>query len=313
MIRTVPSIVVASFVVALMMLLTPTAVRAQQREDDVYVRVNGTVGLPAGESVDTLVAVNSPTQIAGTVRGVLVVVNQSATVSGEIGRDVYVANGTLRLEPTARIGGDVILGNSTLEQADGAVISGQVTQRSGAAMGTELNRFTAAISIVAWLGLTLLFLVMAIIWAAIGGRQLSNVAGLLAARPGLAVVAAVIFWIAVPIIAVLAFFTVIGIPLGLALLLLLPLLWGLGYVATGTRLGFWIDSRRGAATDVAHPYLPTVVGVVIFQLIGLIPVIGGIVVAIAGLLGAGSIVATALRRASTRGELTATAPLDAAV
>jgi hypothetical protein len=150
--------------------------------------------------------------------------------------------------------------------------------------------------------LTLLFVVAAIVWAAIGGRQLSQVAGLLAARPGLAVVAAVIFWIVIPILAGLAFLTVIGIPLGLALLLfVLPLLWSLGYITTGTRLGFWLDSLRGGTTDVAHPYLAAVAGVVVFQLIGLIPVIGGIVVLIAGLLGAGAIVANALRRASSRG------------
>ena len=282
---------------ALVLLLAPGRALAQENRDDVYVRVNGTVDLAAGESVDTLVAVNSEAQVAGTVRETLVIVNRTATVSGDVGRDAIVANGTLRLEPTARIGGDVVLINGQLDQADGAEIAGSVVERSGAGMGAEFRRVTAAVSFVVWLGVTLLFVVVALGWAAVAGRQLSDIAGLLGARPGLAAVAAVIFWIVVPVVAVIAFFTVIGIPIGIALLVIvLPLLWGLGYVVTSTRLGFFLADLRRTTPDLAHPYLEAVLGVVILQLIGLIPIVGGIVVALAGLFGAGAIVVHAWRR-----------------
>ena len=282
---------------ALVLLLAPGRALAQENRDDVYVRVNGTVDLAAGESVDTLVAVNSEAQVAGTVRETLVIVNRTATVSGDVGRDAIVANGTLRLEPTARIGGDVVLINGQLDQADGAEIAGSVVERSGAGMGAEFRRVTAAVSFVVWLGVTLLFVVVALGWAAVAGRQLSDIAGLLGARPGLAAVAAVIFWIVVPVVAVIAFFTVIGIPIGIALLVIvLPLLWGLGYVVTSTRLGFFLADLRRTTPDLAHPYLEAVLGVVILQLIGLIPIVGGIVIALAGLFGAGAIVVHAWRR-----------------
>ncbi len=289
--------VVALVAAVLALLLAPGRALAQENRDDVYVRVNGTIDLAAGESVDTLVAVNSEAQVAGTVRDTLVIVNRTATVSGEVGRDAIVVNSTLRLEPAAQIGGDVVLINGELNQADGAVIAGSVVERSGAAMGAEFRRVTAAVSFIAWLGMTLLFVVVALGWAAVAGRQLSDLAGLLGARPGLAGVAAVIFWIVVPLVAVAAFFTVIGIPIGITLLVVvLPLLWGLGYVVTGTRLGFFLADLRRATPDLDHPYLEAVLGVVIFQLIGLIPVVGWIVVALAGLFGAGAIVARAWRR-----------------
>src|SRR5215218_4679098 len=295
-----PIALVALVVAALALLLTPVRALAQEKTDDVYVRVNGTVDLAAGESVDTLVAVNSEARVAGTVRDTLVIVNQTATVSGDVGRDAIVANSTLRLEPTANIGSDVVLINGQLDQADGATIAGNVVERSGAMIGAEFNRATAAISFIAWLGMTLLFIVVALGWAAVGGRQLSDVAGLLGARPGLAALAAVIFWIVVPIVAIMAFFTVIGIPIGITLLLVvLPLLWGLGYVTTGTRLGFFLGDLRHSTPNLTHPYLESVLGVVIFQLIGLIPIVGGIVVGLAGLFGAGAIVLNLWRRAST--------------
>jgi hypothetical protein len=259
-----------------------------------------------------LVAVNSEAQVAGTVRDTLVIVNQTATVSGDVGRDAIVANGTLRLERTARIGGDVVLINGELSQADGAEITGRVVERSGASVGAEFNRVTAAISLIAWVGMTLLLVVVALGWAAIGGSQLSAIAGLLGARPGLAAVAAVIFWIAFPVVAFLAFVTVIGIPIGIALLLVAPLLWGLGYVTTGTRLGFFIADLRHTTPDLAHPYLEAVLGVIIFQLIALIPIVGGIVVALAGLFGAGAIVVHAWRRIGTPRNHANMPPLDAA-
>jgi hypothetical protein len=160
--------------------------------------------------------------------------------------------------------------------------------------------------------MTLLLVVVALGWAAVGGRQLSAIAGLLGARPGLAAVAAVIFWIAFPVVAFVAFVTVIGIPIGIALLLVAPLLWGLGYVTTGTRLGFFIADLRHTTPDLAHPYLEAVLGVIIFQLIALIPIVGGIVVALAGLFGAGAIVVHAWRRIGTPRNHANMPPLDAA-
>src|SRR5215207_129015 len=153
--------VIALIAAALALLLAPGRVQAQEKTDDVYVRVNGTVDLAAGESVDTLVAVNSEARVAGTVRDTLVIVNQTATVSGDVGRDAIVVNGTLRLESTANIGGDVVLINGELSQADGAVVAGRVVERSGASIGGEFSRATAAVSFIAWLGMTLLFVVVA--------------------------------------------------------------------------------------------------------------------------------------------------------
>jgi hypothetical protein len=300
MIPRCPIALIALVAAALALLLAPVPALAQENSDDVYVRVNGTVDLPASESVDTLVAVDSEARVAGTVRDTLVIVNQTATVSGNVGRDAIVVNGTLRLEPTAHIGGDVVLINGEVSQADGAVIAGSIVERRGASIGAEFRRVTAAVSLLAWLGMTLLIVVVALGWAAVGGRQLSEIAGLLGARPGLAAVAAVIFWIAVPVVAFVAFVTVIGIPIGITLLLVVvPLLWGLGYVATGTRLGFFFADLRRTTPDLAHPYREAVLGVVVFQLIGLIPIVGGIVVALAGLLGAGAIVIHVWRRFGT--------------
>ncbi len=286
-----------ALVAAALALLAPGAALAQERTEDVLIRISGTVELAAGESVDILVAVDSPARVAGGVRDTLVIVNETATIAGDVGRDAIVFNGTLNLEPTARIGGDVVLINGELNRADGAAVGGSVVERDGASIGAEFNRVTAAVSVAAWLGMTLLFVIVALGWAAVGGRQLSAVAGRLGATPWLAAGAAAIVWILLPIVAFVAFVTVIGIPLGITLLVVVaPLLWGLGYVAAGTRLGFFLADLRRVTPDLAYPFQEAVLGVVVLQLIGLIPVVGGIVVALAGLFGAGAIVVDLWRR-----------------
>jgi hypothetical protein len=291
----------ALIVLVLSAALAPARAAAQENGEDVLVRVNGAVVLPVGESADVIVAVNSESQIAGSVRDTLVVVNETATISGDVG-EIVVFDGVVHLEPTARIAGDLTLVNSELDQADGAVVSGRIVQRDGAAAAAELNRVVQAVSFVAWIGMTILFLALALGWATIGGRQLSAVAGLLAARPELAVGWGLVFWIAAPLLAVAVMFTVVGIPLGIATLVIgLPLLWSLGYVATGTRLGFFVDDLRGAAPDLERPYLEALIGVGILQVIGLVPIVGGFVVALAGLLGAGAVVVHAWRRTRTAG------------
>ena len=59
------------FAVVALVLFAPAPVAAQENAEDVLVRVNGTVDLPAGDALDVLVAVNSETRVAGSVRDTL--------------------------------------------------------------------------------------------------------------------------------------------------------------------------------------------------------------------------------------------------
>jgi hypothetical protein len=80
----------------------------------------------------------------------------------------------------------------------------------------------------------------------------------------------------------------------------------------GTRLGFFIADLRRTTPDLDRPYLEAVLGVVIFQLIGLIPVLGGIVVALVGLWGAGAIAVHLWRRVGAPRDRAEAPLLDAA-
>jgi cytoskeletal protein CcmA (bactofilin family) len=283
-----PRALVLLFGLILILVLVPGAATAQGRGNDargVLVRIDGTTHVARGDRAGTVVGLNGDVVVDGTVRDTLVVVNADAVVTGAVDGDVALVNGTLTLQPGARVGGDVTLVKGTLVRAPGATIAGSVQRRTGYSFGWG----PAVFSFLFWLGLTVVVVLAGLLFAAVGGRQLTEPGRLLTDRPGASVATALVVWIGIPILAVLGLVTLIGLPLGLALLLVvLPALWLLGYLVAGTRLGAELVGRRGRPRSVEHPYLAAVVGLLLLQVFGLIPVVGGLVVGLAGLVGAGA-------------------------
>jgi cytoskeletal protein CcmA (bactofilin family) len=287
--------------------LVPTTLLAQATDEQggLLLRINGNLAVAAGESADALVVINGDAAVAGSLTGPLVVVNGDAVVDGSVTETITVVNGTLDLRDTARVDGDVILVNSELSQAPGAVVTGEIQRESGLRFTWGTGGFVW-FTILAWLAFTIVVLVAGLLFAAVGGRQLSTAAGLITSRPGETVLAAVLVWVLLPILAVLFFFTLVGIPLGLAvLLILLPALWFLGYLVAGTRLGAALLTAGNRPAERSHPYFAALIGLLVLQLLLFVPAIGGLIAFLAGLIGAGALVYLAWNAARTgRGALT---------
>ena len=286
--------------IAVALALLPSSALAQDPDDEggLLLRINGDARVPAGESSDTIIVVNGDAVVDGSVAGGLVVVNGDATVNGTVDEDVVVINGTLTLGDTARVAGDVSLVRSDLTRAPGAVVEGEVEERSEVGFG----RAGAVFSFLVWLGFTIVVLLAGLLFAAVAGRQLSRAVALLTGTVGGTLLGALVVWVGIPILAVLAFVTLVGIPLGFALLLfLLPALWFLGYLVAGARLGAWLLGlmNRPAAAD--HPYLAALLGVLVLQVVMWVPVLGGLVWILAGVLGAGALALLAWRAWQGRG------------
>ena len=105
-----------------------------------------------------------------------------------------------------------------------------------------------------------------------------------------------------PLLAVMAFFTIVGIPAGLAILLiLLPALGYVGYLVAGIRLGDYVLGVVRGHDEAWHPYQAAVTGLGLLLVLGWVPVVGGIVSPVAGLLGAGALALRAWQRATWPG------------
>ncbi len=251
-------------------------------------RVRGTFTLAPDESVGSVIVVKGDANIAGTVRDRLVVINGNADIAGRVDGGVTVIKGTVTLE-----------GGSHVNRV--TIVRGTVNRQSGSVVEHGINRrgfgfFRGGLLWLFWLGMTLAAVVAGLAFAAVGGRQLSRAANALTGELAYSILGAVAVWIGLPVLAVVALLTVVGIPLGLALLLaVLPLLWLLGFVATGTRLGAALLSLGGSARPLDHPYAATALGVIVLQIVLLVPIAGWAVAVLAGLWGSGALAVIAFR------------------
>jgi hypothetical protein len=295
----------------ILLLLWPLSVAAQgnadDEEKDVLVRVNGPISVGPNEAIDTVVGVSDEIVIDGTVRDTLVVVDGTATINGRVESDVVVVRGTLNLGPTAVVK-DVTLVRSDLNRDPAATITGDLHERSNW-VNVSFGWGSFIFSFLFWLSFTIVILVAGVLFAVFGGRQLVSSGVVLTGRAGASLLTALVIWIGLPILAVLVLFTVIGIPLGIAtLVFLMPALWFLGYLVAGTRLGLAIVTTPDPLAARGRLVLAALIGLLLFQIVGLVPFLGGVIVFIAGWVGSGALVYMGYRGWSDRRPVRAVPP-----
>ena len=298
-------LLIALMLVALGSVLAPIAISAQDEEfteDDTFLlRVNGAATVPTGETVDAAVMVNGDITVDGTINKSLVVISGTAIVNGAVGGDITVIKGDLDLRAGAAVE-DVMLINSDLAQDPAATVSGDIEERSG---DFSLGRGFAIFSILWWLGMLILGIVAGAFFAWLGRAQLFGAAETLRSAFVPSLITAVILWIALPIVAVLILFTLVGAPLGISILIvLLPVMLLLGLLVVGTLIGSYIIKSNSTSGAIGT----TVLGIVIVAIVSLIPFVA-VIVGLAGMLGAGALVYRTFIRSRERALPPATSPV----
>lgn len=279
--------------IAVLAALMPGAALADSPDEKggFVLRVNGDYAVSTGESIRTLVVIRGDATVDGTVTDALVVIDGDATVRGTVEDNITVVRGSLTLEQGARVK-NIQLIRSDLNLNSGASVTGDIERSSFRWVGGAL----IILGVLLWLGMTVVVLVAGLVFAAIGGKQLGSAAAALTASPGESILGAVIAVVAIPIAAVIAMVTVVGLPVGLGVLLfLLPALLFLGYIVTGVRLGSLMLNRSDLGEPASHPYLAAVLGLLVLQVALLIPVVGAVAFVLAGPWGAGGLVLVAWR------------------
>lgn len=274
-------------IVLLALLLAPATALAQaatEDSDSFIFHVNTPTTVAAGQAMGSVIVIDDNAVVDGTVKDTLWVVNGTATVNGTVDGDVLMINGTLNLAAGSTVK-NVTLIRSDLSRADGATVTGDINERS------ELVSFgwgEAIFSFVFWIGVTIVLLLAGLAFAAVGGHQLVESGHALTAHPLESFLTALATFILLPILAVIAIITLVGIPLGLVIfMVLIPLLVLLGYIVAGERLGEWLVTVTGARLG---RYAAVLVGILALQVVGLIPVLGGLLVVLATFFGSGALV-----------------------
>jgi hypothetical protein len=255
-------------------------------DDSLLLKVNGDTAVAAGDTIQNAAVINGNITVAGTIEENLFVAKGDAVITGTVKGTVTVVRGTLTLENGSSVD-DVMLIDSKLNRADGATVTGDIEDRG---YDFSFGRGLAIFSALWWVGMTIVALVAAAIFAWFGRMQLFASVETLKNQFVKALITAIVMWILLPLGAALILFTLIGAPLGLiVLIVLLPILWLIGMIVVGTWLGSFIlkPTSTGRAIGAA------VLGTLIVALVSLIPFVA-VITGIAAILGSGAFVYRAI-------------------
>jgi hypothetical protein len=288
-------LIIAASVTMLLGLAAPAAFAADPvpRTGSVLVSVNHPVEIPAGDHLDTLVVVGGDAWVSGDV-DTIVVVRGSATLAGATAGTLVVVSGSADLQAGTTLTGGVRTLDGVVTQQTGATVQGSVTT-----LDADLAAFFAAFGlllipafILLFIGFGLAMIAAALVVAALGARQVRETGSLMRREPVPVLIAGIAGSVALPLLAIALTATVVGAPIGLAVLfVLLPALAFLAWIVAAIWIGDWIVIRMRGAAEAERPYRAAVVGVVALSVAGMLPFVTGI----ATLLGFGALILAAWR------------------
>lgn len=282
-----PLILAAVTAVLLILFAAPAAAQNAGDDGSVLVRVNGDVNIPAGGTDDVVVVVNGDLDFEGTATTVVVVSGRARLVGATV-ETLVVIDGSANLGTDTTVTGDVHLIESDLTRNPSAVVEGSIERGSGDF--AEAFWLLGVLFMIGWAVMTVL---AAIVLAAVAPSLARRSGRTITGEIGPTILAGLIVWIVMPILGVILFATAVGVPTALTIwFVLLPALGLIGILVAGVRLGEYLTGGR---EGIGHPYLAAFVGTLLLVAVGVLPVLGPIVVAVAGFLGSGALAVQAFR------------------
>ena len=248
-------------------------------------RIDGGVSIGAGQA-----------RVSGSIGGYLQAAAGELYINGPISGDVEVSAGQVELGPETRIAGSLrYRSDSELRRDPAAQVLGEIVRLPalGVAAGVARGLGRALF----WLWTLGLMLLVTLLVPALPGF-FAGVGQMLQSRPGVSALLGLALLIVVPVVSVFLVATLVGAPLGLLSIAGYLSLVMVGYAATCAALGDWLLKRLQPekASTVGRRIGAAIGGIFLVALIGQVPIIGGLAVFAALLVGMGA-VALYLQRA----------------
>jgi cytoskeletal protein CcmA (bactofilin family) len=255
-------------------------------------------------------------QVDGRVDGSLSVRARRLVLNGPVGGTVQAAVETLELGPQARVGGGLRHSASTFTQHPAAVVTGAVERidrlfdedrRWSDRHPMHEDRWPA---MAGWwlllpvsmglLGVLALAAVVLLVFSRFAGQAAHQIE----TQPLLALGVGAGFLLGLPVLAVLFFFTLLGIPLGLMVMALYPPLLLLGWLIGALYAARWLASHAtpSESQGAEVPYGWMAVTVIALLVVGVVPVVGPLLVTATMAAGLGACVLEWRRRLASRPE-----------
>ena len=247
--------------------------------DDRIVLV-GSVLIDREETAGDIYVLDGDVTIRGTVTGDVVVADGDVTIRGTVEGDVVTVAGQATLGRRGNVGGDITYADKEPVRTPGSQVGGEVKKFDVQDAGI--------LGAIAWLiGITISLFLLGLLLLLLAPRAADAVARTASEKALVSFGVGVLAFFLIPIIAFAALFTVVGIPLGIILLLLVVPLYAISYVTAAFALG-----RRIIKGSRILAFL---VGLVILGLLSLIPIAGGLIGLLATMFGLGLLLMTLFR------------------
>jgi hypothetical protein len=286
-------------VIAAALLASAPPASAQERDENDIVVLIGPATVAEGENVEAVVVFDGSVRMDGTSDDV-VMFNGPVTITGTVRGNVVSFNGRVTVRSGATVTGDVVSRSApTIEE--GATVRGDVRRGPG-----ELFRepFPFFGYLAAWLAVSVSVLLLGLIFILLAPRAADALDAAGRTAPGPVIGWGLLLAIGLPLLAVLLLVTLVGIPFGVGLSLALALIYSFGYT-----MAAWLVGRRILASPRSR-LAAFLVGWAILRLLALIPIAGGLIGAVAVVIGLGAI-AVAVWRARRAAPAPTAAPAAA--
>ena len=278
-------------------LLGPATAKAQteppRAEPRNQIVLSGDVLVRRGQEVGEVVVLHGSVDVAGVVRGDVVVIDGRIRVTGQVSGSVVNVDGPVLLGPSSQVLGDVLARGQVI-RAEGAQVGGDVHEGMTFALGTPIR---ALGSFATWLAiwLSVLALGLLLLWLAPRGADATARAAL--GSPWSSAGWGAVAFVALPLAGLVGVFTLALLPLGIALLLALFLLYSIGLAWSAFAIGrlLWREPRGRV--------LALLVGWALLAAAGAIPFVGGAVWLLGSAFGLGAC-AVAIWRSRAGGRMT---------
>ena len=222
-------------------------------------------------------------QVYGTVNGGLLATGGNVVLNGVIGQDVEVAAGSLRLGPHAQIGGNLRyrVAKDKVHIDPGAKVTGTIT-------ALPVSKGPGVFGLLWTLGGMLAGVVLVLLLP----RFFTEAASEIQQRPIRTVIVGIVVPILILVAIVVAAITVLGLPLALITLLVFLFFGAASEVPVAVWLGERIMHSRtplGRQSTIVNFFI----GALILLVLGVVPVLGGIVTFVASCVGFGALLLAA--------------------
>jgi len=283
----------AAIVLLLAVAMWPTAAFAQvagseSPVDQVVLR--GDVVVARGQVVGEIVVFRGGVTVAGVARGDVIVLDGPITIGGQVSGDVIAVHGPVRLLATAQVVGTVRAGGD-VHVSDGAQVNGGIQRDARFTLAGPLHVLGPLLASAA---MAVSILVVALVLLLFAPRGVERVAAAGRTSPFVSAGWGLLSAIALPIISIAAGATILGLPLALALLLGIGLLWlvGMAWVT-------WIVGRA-FVKEPRSRWAALLAGWGIGTAIGLVPFVNVVWWTLGSVFGLGAMIVAAWRVRSTR-------------